>query len=1281
MSVGPLGGSMPTRSLTDALAETLALFEESGAPRTTSEVADRLDLGRRSTYDRLERLVEEGHLETKKAGASARVWWRPGGPTDGSAAEGRGDRATFEALVDAVEEYAIFRLDAEGRVRTWNEGAERIKGYGAGEILGEHFSTFYTEADREAGVPESNLADATEQGSTEDEGWRVRVDGTRFWANVTITAIRDEDGDVEGYLKVTRDMTDRREYEQRLREERDFTRRVLETAPASIAVVDAAGEVQTANGRFDGRFGAATDEHGIDGLTVYDEAGDPVPVDERPYRRVFETGDPVADWQCQVEFPDGQRQWVSFNVAPIAEGEGVERAVVATQDVTQLKEQERHLERQRDEIRAELGEIFARIDDAFFALDEEWRFTHVNERAAAVLDRSAGELLGRNVWEAFPEAVGSTFQEHYERALDRQESVSFEEYYPPLDAWVEVRAYPSESGLSVYFRDVTERKERERELERYETIVETVNDGVYVMDADGRFTMVNDAYAELTGYEKSDLIGEHGSKVASQETTERAAEIQRELRIGERDTPRLEAELQTADGDVVEAEATFSLIDSDGPAERVGVVRDVTERNERERELEESRRRYQTLVENFPNGAVTLVDDDLRYRTIGGTTVEGTGATADELEGRRVREALPPRLADEFAPRYEAALDGVANRFEAEFGGRWYRIHTLPVRDEDGDVFAAMGMSQDVTERRTYERELERRIRQQEAVAELGHLALEGDGIDDLMTEAAERVADVLDADYCEVLDLDAEAGKLLLRQGVGWDEEVVGEATVSAVESDSQAAHTLGSSEPVVVEDLATETRFSGPALLADHDVRSGISVVIGPYEDPWGILGVHDTEQQVFGDTEATFVQSVANVLAAAIARRGGERALHRQRERLAALVNLNRTIREITDAVIDQSTREEIERTVCEHLAATESYEFAWVGDVDVATKTVRPRAEAGTGEYLDDVTITVDPDDERSQGPTGRALRTGEMQTTDNVDISDAHDPWRDHVGEYDFHSSAAVPITHADNTYGVLNVYARRPDAFEGQEREVVARLGEIVGHAIAAAERKQALMSDELVELEFRIQDLFGALDLPAEPRGTITIDHAVPVVGEDFLVYGTTTPDAVDALSALVEALPHWDEVTVDEDASGGTVDFEARLTDPPVLSTVASLGGHVDGVVIEDGDCRLTIHLAPSVEVRRVIDAVEAAYPAAEMLRRQQVDRADDDPRRVRRRFTADLTDRQHAALEAAYHAGFFEWPRDADGTDVADSLDVAPPTFHQHLRKAERKVFESLFATEAT
>ncbi len=113
-------------------------------------------------------------------------------------------------LIDAVEEYAIFMLDPDGRVASWNAGARRIKGYPSSEILGRHFSVFYTEEDRLAGKPQHELEEATERGVYREEGWRVRQDGTRFWANVTITAIRDADGELQGFAKVTRDETDRK---------------------------------------------------------------------------------------------------------------------------------------------------------------------------------------------------------------------------------------------------------------------------------------------------------------------------------------------------------------------------------------------------------------------------------------------------------------------------------------------------------------------------------------------------------------------------------------------------------------------------------------------------------------------------------------------------------------------------------------------------------------------------------------------------------------------------------------------------------------------------------------------------------------------------------------------------------------------------------------------------------------------------------------------------------------------------------------------------------------
>ena len=125
---------------------------------------------------------------------------------------------SFRMLVESVTDYAIFMLDSDGHVANWNSGAERIKGYSRTEIIGQHFSRFYTEEDRAAGVPEIALTTARSQGRFEHENWRVRKDGSRFWASVVIDAIYDELGQVVGFAKVTRDMTERREMEEKLRQ-------------------------------------------------------------------------------------------------------------------------------------------------------------------------------------------------------------------------------------------------------------------------------------------------------------------------------------------------------------------------------------------------------------------------------------------------------------------------------------------------------------------------------------------------------------------------------------------------------------------------------------------------------------------------------------------------------------------------------------------------------------------------------------------------------------------------------------------------------------------------------------------------------------------------------------------------------------------------------------------------------------------------------------------------------------------------------------------------------
>jgi len=157
----------------------------------------------------------------------------------------------FRLLVSAVRDYAIFMLDERGYVSSWNPGAERIKGYVADEIIGKHFSVFYPKEAIDADWPAAELRAATADGRFEDEGWRLRKDGTRFWANVVITALKDKSGKLLGFSKITRDLTERRRVESALRASEARYRRLFEASSDGLVIVDAkTGDIFDANPRF-----------------------------------------------------------------------------------------------------------------------------------------------------------------------------------------------------------------------------------------------------------------------------------------------------------------------------------------------------------------------------------------------------------------------------------------------------------------------------------------------------------------------------------------------------------------------------------------------------------------------------------------------------------------------------------------------------------------------------------------------------------------------------------------------------------------------------------------------------------------------------------------------------------------------------------------------------------------------------------------------------------------------------------------------------------------------
>src|ERR1700722_4078838 len=170
------------------------------------------------------------------------------GNISGEKKELRDSEERFKLLVQSVRDYAIFMLDPDGIVLTLNAGAERFKGYKANEIIGKHFSRFYPPEALERGLPEHELQVASEIGSFEDEGWRVRKYGSLFWANVVITAVRNADGALLGFAKVTRDLTQRRAHEEDLRRSEERFRLLVEgVGEYAIVMLDPNGRVTTWN--------------------------------------------------------------------------------------------------------------------------------------------------------------------------------------------------------------------------------------------------------------------------------------------------------------------------------------------------------------------------------------------------------------------------------------------------------------------------------------------------------------------------------------------------------------------------------------------------------------------------------------------------------------------------------------------------------------------------------------------------------------------------------------------------------------------------------------------------------------------------------------------------------------------------------------------------------------------------------------------------------------------------------------------------------------------------
>lgn len=389
---------------------------------------------------------------------------------------------------------------------------------------------------------------------------------------------------------------------------------------------------------------------------------------------------------------------------------------------------------------------------------------------------------------------------------------------------------------------------------------------------------------------------------------------------------------------------------------------------------------------------------------------------------------------------------------------------------------------------------------------------------------------------------------------------------------------------------------------------------------------------------------------------------------RERwLATLNDVSRVLQDVSHAIVGADGREELERFVTERLAAADTFAFALFGEVD--GDDVEITTAAGVEDHLDD------PDGgEPTPGLVARAAHAGAVRTVDDA-LADPDQGER--AREWGYRSMAAVPVSCEGVRYGVLSVYAAEPGVFNGEVESIVSRLGGVVGHAINALDRKRALAGEEITELEIRVPDVLDRADLDRadlDRDERIEFESVLPTDDGTYAAYGSTTPAGVETLRALAAALPRWQELSIRERAEDAAFAIETR--DPPLVSLAAALGGRVTGTVFDGDTFRTTVHLPYDADVREFVERARTKYPEAEVVAQRHANRPNGPVDALGTVLDERLTDRQRVALEAAYVSGFFEWPRDATGEDVAESMGVSPATFHQHLREAQRRIVTELF-----
>ena len=1312
----------PPAPASDDVLEAVDGLGPPGTPVTTPEVAEAFDCTQRTIYNRLDSLVDDGVLETKKVGANSRVWWRPVG----------GDPTRREASYESraqVRSHPVFDSDLVGvivwdddiRISDANDAFLEMAGLDYEAALGTSWRDLTPEEFYPAS--ERHLEQFEETGSVDPyEKQYYHADGSRWWG--LFESRRLNDG---GFVEFVVDITERKAAEKEHRE----TKGRLEVA------LDAAGmgtwewDLDARTVRGDDTLMSMhdlppTDEWVPIKRFLEKQSGPSAALTEDVMATSFEPGEEIQE-ELHLEECDPPC-WISWRGRALEDDPSVLRGV--SFDITERKEAEIEREQAMEAVRESeerYHRLFESINEGFCVIEvlfdeegEDYRYLETNPAYEDVTGLKGVE--GKRLSE-LSQDFEPRYSEMYRDVIETGEPARFEARGKPLtDGWYDVSIVPyGEEGsgiVAVLIDDITERKAAEEKLreseEKYRSVFKEMNEGFalceLVRDDDGdvsdiRYVELNEAFEELTGVSRSDAKGRLASDVFSGfdewylETYERVVETGDPERVENYISANdrwYDVRMLPRDGDVVAILYT-DITESKRREQRDQFLLDLGDQIRTLTDEEEiGERAARLLAEELGLDRAYFVrfDADAEEALVG---PEYHSSTLDPVGGRYPFSALPEaiqRIQAETPIYDDVANDSTLAEAERQtlldLGfGAWIGA---PIRTDDDGVdwalYAVHSESHDWTdaevslveeaadrtwtavERARAEQALTRSNQSLERLNDASRELLEADP-EAISRRVVQLVVDILAVEYAALWGYDARTGNLEL------DSEHAAPGTDLDAIRPANVAH-----EQVWEAFVGDEINAENSLDIADGEpwpsrLGSRVFVPLGRH----GVICVGSVDAETFDGRLLDLLKMVVSTIETVWDRAESEAELERRNEELTQLDRLNSLIREIDQALVGADTREEIDEAVCERLADSDLYEFAWVGEHDPVTDAIEPRAWAGVDSgYIEDLAITVE-DTPTDPDPIARAVRTGDLQVVADIATDSGFAPWREATLERGARSLVCIPLVYDDAAYGVLTVYADHPQSDEDERnQDVLSELGDTIAHTLNARETRATLQTDSVVELTLRFEDADTPLCRLARDTGC-TIEHQgfVPQPNGNVDVFFIARGITPETLQDTVERSLAFDDLDCLTEGADGAL-FRARVSEPTLAARVSDEGAVVRAITIDAGVATAVLDIPHTAAVREFLNRLREWHPDFELRARQPRER----PLRTRQTFVTTLedrlTNRQREVLQTAYLSGFFEMPRVSNGQEVTDLLGVSQPTFSEHLRAAERTLCEVLFETDS-